>query len=239
MSELRDLFSEYADIMYSDVLDSVKREPSGDEEGLGSIENDIKAEIAGIKKPETAQLFTPVRLDVQCGESRQPAKLGLRLTACYSRLFQDHRSSRTSLSGAEDMRRRNGRSTAQAHPVYQKARTNDPHGSRVAGGSRAGHLAGFEAAFPHGAIRVTKSVSLPITHHYTCFAFLDSASDLVLQFAIRPNLRNHNTLTRDKIIKGIASLVGPPHKVDLKNYELLIMVEVYQVDRSNPSVIGM
>jgi len=49
------------------------------------------------------------------------------------------------------------------------------------------------------------------------------------QFAIRPNLRNHNVLTRNTIITGIASLVGPPHKVDLKNYELLIMVEVYQV----------
>lgn len=36
-------------------------------EGLDSIENDIQAEIAGIKKPVTAQLFTPIRLDVQCG----------------------------------------------------------------------------------------------------------------------------------------------------------------------------
>lgn len=51
----------------------------------------------------------------------------------------------------------------------------------------------------------------------------------LMQFAIRPNLRNHNTLSRDKVIKQIASLVGHPHTVDLKNYELLIIVEVYQV----------
>ena len=35
--------------------------------GVDDIENDIEAEIAGIRKPQTAQLFTPVKLDVQCG----------------------------------------------------------------------------------------------------------------------------------------------------------------------------
>jgi len=56
--------------MYGDVLENarVKVEDGGDGEGLDSIENDIQAEIAGIKKPETAQLFTPVKLDVQCGK---------------------------------------------------------------------------------------------------------------------------------------------------------------------------
>ncbi|KAF2166214.1 hypothetical protein M409DRAFT_66703 [Zasmidium cellare ATCC 36951] len=47
-------------------------------------------------------------------------------------------------------------------------------------------------------------------------------------FAIRPTLRNHNTLTRDSVIKQVASIVGPGHQVDLKNYELLVVVEVYQ-----------
>lgn len=42
-------------------------------------------------------------------------------------------------------------------------------------------------------------------------------------------MRNHNTLKRDAIIKMVAGLVGQPHKVDLKNYDLLITVEIYQV----------
>lgn len=42
-------------------------------------------------------------------------------------------------------------------------------------------------------------------------------------------MRNHNTLKRDAIIKQVAGLVGQPHKVDLKNYDLLIVVEIYQV----------
>jgi hypothetical protein len=42
-------------------------------------------------------------------------------------------------------------------------------------------------------------------------------------------MRNHNTMKRDAIIKMIAGLVGQPHRVDLKNYDLLITVEIYQV----------
>lgn len=71
MSELSDLFSEYAETMYGEVLEKTAKgddDDAGDDDGVDSIENNIKAEIAGIKKPVTAQLFTPVRLDVQCGE---------------------------------------------------------------------------------------------------------------------------------------------------------------------------
>lgn len=49
------------------------------------------------------------------------------------------------------------------------------------------------------------------------------------QFAIRPTLRNHNILTRDSVIKQIAPMVGPGHAVDLRDYDLLIVVEIYQV----------
>ncbi|KXS99437.1 hypothetical protein AC578_8146 [Pseudocercospora eumusae] len=48
------------------------------------------------------------------------------------------------------------------------------------------------------------------------------------QFAVRPTIRNHTVLTRDAVIKQVASIVGPGHQVDLNNYELLIVVEVYQ-----------
>ncbi|KAK6541192.1 hypothetical protein TWF694_008561 [Orbilia ellipsospora] len=47
-----------------------------------------------------------------------------------------------------------------------------------------------------------------------------------VKFAIRPNLRDNNVLNRDDIIQTVAKVVGPNHKVDLKNYDLLIMVEV-------------
>lgn len=49
------------------------------------------------------------------------------------------------------------------------------------------------------------------------------------QFAIRPTMRNHNLLKRDAIIQKVASIVGHRHRVDLKNYDDLIVVEAYTV----------
>ena len=62
----------------------------------------------------------------------------------------------------------------------------------------------------------------------------DSSSDVTLmpQFAIRPTLRNHNVLTRDSVVKQLASIIGPGHEVDLKNYELLVVVEIFKVGGS-------
>ncbi|KAF2862191.1 hypothetical protein K470DRAFT_16248 [Piedraia hortae CBS 480.64] len=48
------------------------------------------------------------------------------------------------------------------------------------------------------------------------------------KFAIRPTIRNHDTLTREEVIKQVASIVGPNHSVDLKYYDLLIIVEIYK-----------
>lgn len=53
------------------------------------------------------------------------------------------------------------------------------------------------------------------------------------KYAIRPTVRNNNKYTRDIIIKTVADVVGPGHPVDLKNYDLLIIVEVIQ------NIIGM
>lgn len=51
----------------------------------------------------------------------------------------------------------------------------------------------------------------------------------VLKFAIRPTRRNHNVMKRDDIIKQIARAVGGNHRVDLKGYDRLILVDVYKV----------
>lgn len=63
VGELRDLFSEYAELLYGEGEND-----EDEDKGAGSIENDIQAELAGIQKPPKAQLFVPVKLEVQCGE---------------------------------------------------------------------------------------------------------------------------------------------------------------------------
>ncbi|KAJ4387982.1 hypothetical protein N0V93_008585 [Gnomoniopsis smithogilvyi] len=47
-------------------------------------------------------------------------------------------------------------------------------------------------------------------------------------FAIRPSIRNHSSLKRDDVIKSIANLVDPQHKVNLGAPEKVILVDIYQ-----------
>lgn len=65
IGELRDLFAEYAENLYGDVDRAEPHE--GESKAASSIENDINAELAELSKPTKVQLFTPIRVDVQCG----------------------------------------------------------------------------------------------------------------------------------------------------------------------------
>lgn len=57
-------------------------------------------------------------------------------------------------------------------------------------------------------------------------------------FRVQPTTRNHDkTLTRDTIIKTVASMVGEPHKVNLNAPDLTILVEVYKF-HCGMSVVG-
>ena len=57
------------------------------------------------------------------------------------------------------------------------------------------------------------------------------------KFAIRPTIRNNDKLHRDEVIKTVANAVGPPHTVDLKHYDLLILLDVYR-NVCGMSVVG-
>jgi hypothetical protein len=73
---MRDLFNDYAEKLYADAVEG----PAGGEEeedgagsgsgsgGIDDIEKEIAAEVRDIRAPASARLFTPVRVDVQCGE---------------------------------------------------------------------------------------------------------------------------------------------------------------------------
>jgi tRNA acetyltransferase TAN1 len=57
------------------------------------------------------------------------------------------------------------------------------------------------------------------------------------KFAIRPTIRNNNQINRDEVIRIVADeitdLGGGRHKVDLKGYDKLVLVDVYR------NVVGM
>jgi tRNA acetyltransferase TAN1 len=53
------------------------------------------------------------------------------------------------------------------------------------------------------------------------------------KYAIRPTIRSNEKFKRDTVIATVADVVGREHKVDLKNYDLIILVDVFQ------NIIGM
>ncbi|KAL7932403.1 hypothetical protein V8C35DRAFT_306965 [Trichoderma chlorosporum] len=48
-------------------------------------------------------------------------------------------------------------------------------------------------------------------------------------YAIRPTMRNHSILESQAVIKMIAGMVKPEHKVNLKNPDKVILVEIFQL----------
>ncbi|RLV91218.1 tRNA acetyltransferase TAN1 [Spathaspora sp. JA1] len=68
---------------------------------------------------------------------------------------------------------------------------------------------------------LTKRILQPIFHN---------ENQEPIKFAIQISKRNFNSLTKDEMIKTIAECIGHDHghKVDLKNYDKLIIVECYK-----------
>lgn len=59
--------------------------------------------------------------------------------------------------------------------------------------------------------------------------YFNQDSSPAYTYAIRTNLRAHHVLTRDLIIQQVAAAMNRKHRVDLKNYDRLILVEAYKV----------
>ncbi|KAI0157058.1 hypothetical protein GGR52DRAFT_577060 [Hypoxylon sp. FL1284] len=47
-------------------------------------------------------------------------------------------------------------------------------------------------------------------------------------YAIRPTFRAHNTLKRDDVIKKVASLIAPRHKVNLTSPDKVVLIDIFQ-----------
>ncbi|KAF3005147.1 hypothetical protein E8E13_010449 [Curvularia kusanoi] len=85
-------------------------------------------------------------------------------------------------------------------------------------------ITGIERANQKGLETVAEKVLAPHFH---------GDENAGKKFAIRPTIRNNKDFKRDDVIKTVAAVVGPGHKVDLHGYDLLIFVEIYK------NIIGM
>jgi tRNA acetyltransferase TAN1 len=62
-----------------------------------------------------------------------------------------------------------------------------------------------------------------------------AVANCFVQYAIRHTVRNHNVFKSDYVIKKIAEMIDPKHKVNLTNPDKVILVEVFQVRNLPPS----
>ena len=211
IAELRDLFTDYAEVMYGGQMpvinDATTNSSTGEGDGnttteaaqspdADDIESSIQTELATLRRAPTtgaAALFEPILPDMQCVvffRVRQP----IEPVAFVERIMRD--------AAAEPARKRT-RFTQRLSPMSLMGRASEEGLERVA-------MEVLRSVFRHGesgAGEVGKG----------------------RRFAIRPTIRNHHVLGRDFVIQKVAACVGPGHVVDLKGYEVLILVEVYKV----------
>ncbi|KXL42976.1 hypothetical protein M433DRAFT_21333 [Acidomyces richmondensis BFW] len=189
IGELRDLFTEYADVLYGEIL---RQGAVGDEfanndgDHEADIEEEIQAEVAGLRNPGAEQLFTHVRVDVQCVVFFRTIA-PIEPVSFVKRICED----------------------AANHSALKRTRFV----------KRLSPMTLMGRASAEGLEKVAMEVLASPFHRQPFQA---------VKFAIRPTIRNHNILTRDGVIKQVASIVGPGHFVDLNHYDFLIVVEVYQ-----------
>ncbi|KAK0254126.1 hypothetical protein LTS09_010847 [Friedmanniomyces endolithicus] len=187
VGELQNLFTEYAELLYGSTLDASATRGDGTEmSDAADIESEIQAEVAGIRKPSAVQLFTSIRLHVQCVVFFKTVS-PIEPVSFVKRICED---------AANNSALKRTRFTKRLSPMTLMGRPSADDLGKIAAEVLAPH-------FHQEPVRSRK-------------------------FAIRPSIRNHNILNRESVIKQIASIVGPDHTVDLKSYELLIIVEIYQ-----------
>ncbi|KAI4135658.1 MAG: hypothetical protein LQ347_000468 [Umbilicaria vellea] len=217
-AELTDIFSEdlyirqYAEKMYGDIL----REGEGLEANAGSDEVDIEAEIskevAGMKRPKSELLFRPLKVDVQCGMLFIRSTPSLNNSNKVVIFFKTQQPIQP---------------VSLVHRICSDAfESSSTKRSRWV--KRLTPMTMMGKATEKGLQEVCVKVLPPSFH-------IEGAPSR--KFAIRTTIRNHSTLKRDGVIKQVADAVGPSHAVDLKNYDLLIIVEIYK-NMCGMSVVG-
>lgn len=211
--ELNNLLPQYGEQIYSDKFQSTPKsdsdeKPTIDDAGaqVDDIEASIKAELEELennKKDEQGQLiaqqFQPVFLDVPCVLFFK-TQLPVDPVEFILKMCQDYAKN-------------------AANGVPSKTR----FANRLAPSSLVGKA--NEKSLEDVGRKVLGKV----------FKLADNSDGGGVQdgqeftYAIRPTIRNHNTLQRDAIIKQVAGLVDNKHKVNLGAPDKIILIEIYQV----------
>ncbi|CAG8197380.1 unnamed protein product [Penicillium nalgiovense] len=209
--------SEAVDIFSQAIEGTENKEEEDEDTDDEDIEAQIRRELEGLQpsKGKNRQ-FQPMQMDMPCGKSPIYSKM-LRLCArsqrCSSILILIVTFMRLDPSIDPVQLVHRLCSEAHAHPETKKSRW-------------------IKRMHPVTSIRKTLSVDLTAFAKEILKPHFHSGGP-PKTYAIRPTVRGNSKLNRDIIIKTVADAVGPEHPVNLKNYDLMILVDVAQ------NVIGM
>jgi tRNA acetyltransferase TAN1 len=242
---------QYAEIMYGVKPQGEEDKADGDEDEEEDIEASVKRELdamraTGKEAKLAGRIFTPVKMNVACllfVRTRAPVDP----VAFVKRICQDARS------GSQKTR---SRYVNRLVPMTAVGRATEAGLVELAtkvlgevfdlGGKGGDEAAAAEkqptedstektAAEPKDADDKADggepAQSFSVGNKVGCHReFPWTLLIQVMQFAIRPSIRNNTTLKRDVIIQTVAKLVNSQrHKVNLEKPDKVILVEVYQV----------
>ncbi|OIW26548.1 hypothetical protein CONLIGDRAFT_634815 [Coniochaeta ligniaria NRRL 30616] len=225
------MFEEYAEILYGVKQPGEEDAANDDEEE--DIEASVKRELDAMKATgkeakAAGRIFTPVKMNVACllfVRTRSP----IEPVEFVKRICQDAKSGE---------QRTRSRYVNRLVPMTAVGKATEPGllelARKVLGdvfdlsGKRAGDDATTGAK--QEKVDTTETGSSEAKNADDAEVKSDGPeAHRPCSFAIRPSIRNNNTLKRDVIINQVAGLINnQQHKVDLEKPDKVILVEVYQ-----------
>ncbi|KAI1135446.1 hypothetical protein F5Y05DRAFT_394453 [Hypoxylon sp. FL0543] len=198
LEEMIDICEEYGEKLYG-----IKRQDAveaEDEDADDDIEAAIKKEVQAMKSATKPKdaAFEPIRLDLDCLTFIR-TKPPVDPVALVKHICTDAREAR-------DKTQRRARFINRFTPVTASAKATEAGLEEVARKVLGEH---FQLA---GDDDEQAAAEKPDAYSY----------------AIRPSFRAHNTLKRDDVIKKVASLIAPRHKVNLSSPDKVILIDIYQ-----------
>ncbi|KAF4345780.1 dihydropteroate synthase [Fusarium beomiforme] len=210
ITEFKNLCNEYGESLFGVKPPNEDGDSDEDDEDSGDIEASIKKELASMAqpKPKTRQTFTPIGTGLDCVffmktiKPIEPMKL-------VTKVCQDAKD-------CPDPMQRKTKYINRLTPVFDTDKATDKGIERVARSVMESH---FELKPESGDDASAESAP----------SKQEGEGSEACTYAIRYNIRNHTAFKSSEVIKKIADLVSPKHKVNLASPDKVVLVEIFQL----------
>ncbi|QPC72944.1 hypothetical protein HYE68_003696 [Fusarium pseudograminearum] len=207
--EFKAVCDEYGESLFG--VQAPKEDGEGDDVGDGGdIEASIEKELASLSqpKPKTKQTFTAIGTGLDCVFFMKTVK-PIEPLQLIAKICQDAKD-------CPDPMQRKTKYINRLTPVFDTDKATDKGIERVA----------RTVMGPHFELKKESGEDAPTAEAVSSNEETDGSA--ACTFAIRYNIRNHTAFESSDVIKKIADLVNPKHKVNLSNPDKVVLVEIFQ-----------